>query len=157
MISPSDPFAGEDRDRDGGLRSSHPPSRFVPVHRWVVDTVAQLHDLREGVRREINARAVQHPDRRLDRVAHDLVLVASELATNGIRHGRPPTIVELLQDGARFLLTVADHDLSSEPRIVGDRPPGQGGFGLQIARRLSRDVGWYRTDTVKVIWAEIGP
>ncbi len=96
------------------------------MHRWVVDTVAQLHDLREGVRREINARAVQHPDRRLDRVAHDLVLVASELATNGIRHGRPPTIVELLQDGARFLLTVADHDLSSEPRIVGDRPPGQG-------------------------------
>ena len=90
-------------------------------------------------------------------VSGDLVLVASELATNGIKHGRPPTIVELRQDGQDFLLTVADHDLGSEPRIAGERPPGEGGFGLQIARRLARDVGWYRTDTVKVIWAALGP
>lgn len=126
------------------------------MRRWVLDTVAELTGFRQQLREEINARSHIPAEELLGAVAHDLVLVASELATNGIRHGRPPTIVELLQDEHDFLLTVADHDLSTEPRVVGDRPPGEGGFGLQIARRLSRDVAWYRTDTVKVIWAELG-
>ncbi len=141
---------------DGGLRSSLPGTEFVLVRQWVLDNTAELHGLRETLREEINARAQQRSDRLLDGVAQDLVLVASELATNGIRYGRPPTIVELLQHEDRFLLTVADHDLGSEPRIAGDRPPGEGGFGLQIARRLAVDVGWYRTDEVKVVWAEVG-
>jgi serine/threonine-protein kinase RsbW len=154
-VSP-DSVENENPGRDSGLSSSPPPTRFTPVRRWVLDTVRQLKGLREELRQEINARSEELGDRRLGRIAHDLVLVASELATNGILHGRPPTIVELFQDGPDFLLTVADHDLSKTPHIAGVRPPGDGGFGLQIARRLSRDVGWYRTDTVKVIWAEIG-
>ncbi len=122
----------------------------------MVDTLTELHSLRAGLRAEINARAHADVDRPLGEVAGDLVLVASELATNAIRHGRAPTIVTLHQDGTRFLLEVADHDLSNRPRIVSGRPPGQGGFGLQIARRLAVDVGWYRTEEVKVVWAEIG-
>ncbi|WP_199721592.1 ATP-binding protein [Cellulomonas rhizosphaerae] len=141
---------------DGGLRTSRPPASFVPVHRWVIDSLGELSALRHALQDQINTRDHAATDRDLGQVAQDLVLVASELATNAIRHGRPPTIVQLLQDGPRFLLTVADRDLGSEPRIAGDRPPGEGGFGLQIARRLSREVGWYRTDAVKVIWAEIG-
>jgi serine/threonine-protein kinase RsbW len=148
--------AGEDLVGGAGLRSARPPSRFRPVRRWVIHTVAQLHGLREAVREETSNRHTARADRRVDRVAHDLVLVASELATNAIRHGHPPTIIELLQDEARFILTVADHDLGSAPRLAGDRRPGEGGFGLQIVQRLSRDVGWYRTDTVKVVWAEVG-
>ncbi|WP_211254596.1 recombinase family protein [Cellulomonas cellasea] len=157
VITPSTPDSSEDTGLDAGLRTSRPPSRFSPVRRWVLDSVTELHGLREGLRQEINTRARAREDRLLDGIAHSLVLVASELATNAIRHGRPPTIVELLQHDTLFLLTVADHDLSNQPRIAGDRPPGEGGFGLQIARRLSVDVGWYRTNTVKVVWAEIGP
>ncbi|ADG76426.1 putative anti-sigma regulatory factor, serine/threonine protein kinase [Cellulomonas flavigena DSM 20109] len=127
------------------------------MRRWVLDTVAELAAFRWQLREEINARSGLPAVEALGTVAHDLVLVASELATNGIRHGRPPTIVELRQDGDEFLLTVADHDLGTEPRLAGERPPGEGGFGLQIARRLARDVGWYRTDSVKVIWAALGP
>ena len=97
--------------------------------------MSELRGFREGLREEINRRSQMRADQLLDGIASNLVLVASELATNAIRHGRPPTIVELLQDDTRFLLTVADHDLGSEPRIAGDRPPGDGGFGLQIARR----------------------
>lgn len=156
MSAASDSPANQQPGSDAGLRSALPPTRFVPVRRWVLDTVGELDGVRQELREEVNTRTGTATDRLLGRIAHDLVLVASELATNAILHGRPPTIVELLQDGADFLLTVADHDVSSEPRIVGDRPPGQGGFGLQIARRLARDVGWYRTHTVKVIWAEIG-
>lgn len=126
----------------------------MPVHRWVLDSSAELHQLRAGLQREIRSRSSELAH--LDGVADNLVLVASELATNAIRHGIPPTIVELLQSRTRFLLTVADHDLSREPRIAGGRPAGNGGFGLQIARRLAVDVGWYRTPTTKVVWAELG-
>lgn len=126
------------------------------MRRWVLDTLAEVRSLREALRTEINTRARALPDRVLDQVAYNLTLVASELATNAIRHGRTPTIVELFQHDTHFLLTVADHDPSTEPYIAGGRPPGQGGYGLQIARRLAVDVGWYRADPVKVVWAEIG-
>ncbi|MBF0688180.1 MAG: ATP-binding protein [Cellulomonas sp.] len=157
MTRPSGPPADDSPDLDGGLRSSRPPARFTPVRTWVLDNVSDLHAFRQQLRTEINTRSDVPAEEVLGTVAHDLVLVASELATNGIRHGRPPTTVELLQDGPEFLLTVADHDLGSVPRVAGERPPGDGGFGLQIARRLAREVGWYRTDSVKVIWAELGP
>lgn len=155
VITPPNASADASTSLDGGLRASRPPANYVPARRWVVDSVSELAGLRHALRDELNTRAHAAADRDLDQVAQDLVLVASELATNAIRHGRPPTIVQLFQDGASFLLTVADHDLGTEPRIAGDRPPGEGGFGLQIARRLSREVGWYRTEAVKVIWAEI--
>ncbi|GIG40598.1 ATP-binding protein [Cellulomonas phragmiteti] len=99
---------------------------------WILETDAELRGLRQDLRQEINTRAGAHADRILGDVAHDLVIVASELATNAIHHGRPPTIVELFQREHRFLLTAADHDRGSEPRIAGDRPPGEGGFGLQM-------------------------
>ena len=124
----------------------------------MLDSFAELHELRTELQDALTAQADQVTAAQpLSTLAQHLVLVASELATNAIRHGRPPTIVELHQHEARFLLTVADHDLSSEPRLAGDRPPGQGGFGLQIARRLSADVAWYRTETTKVVWAELNP
>jgi signal transduction histidine kinase len=118
--------------------------------------VTDLHALRDGLRQQIDDRARLREDQLMDGVAHAAVLVASELATNALRHGRPPAVVELLQRDACFLLTVTDHDPSSRPHIATDRAPGEGGFGLQIARRLSLDVGWYRADPVKVLWAEIG-
>jgi serine/threonine-protein kinase RsbW len=156
VTPPSDHRSGEDVDPDDGLRTSPPPSRFVPVRRWVLDTVAELHDLRDGLRHEIAALERMRVDGLAEGIAHDLVLIATELASNAIRHGRAPTIVELLQHDDRLLLTVADHDLSTEPRIDTARPRGQGGFGLRITQRLSLDAAWYRTDTVKVVWAELG-
>ncbi|MBB2925513.1 two-component sensor histidine kinase [Cellulomonas cellasea] len=86
-----------------------------------------------------------------------MVLVASELATNALRHGTPPTTVALHQCEDRFLLTVADHDPTTRPYLAGRRTPGAGGFGLQIATMLALDLGWYRTETTKVVWAEIAP
>jgi serine/threonine-protein kinase RsbW len=150
------PAGPDSTEGDAGLLTSQPPAQFTAVREWVLDTVAELRGFRVELQHEINARAHTDADRPLPDVASSLVLVASELATNGIRHGRPPTIVVLHEHDGRFLLTVADHDLSTEPRIAGDRPPGHGGFGLQIARRLAVNVGWYRTDEVKVVWAEIG-
>ena len=157
MVTPSDSPPDGGSGQDSGWRTAPPPSPFTPVRRWLLSTYGEIHTVRSGLVEEIHARAHLLPGRLLDDVAHTLSLVASELTTNAIRHGRPPAVVELLQNRARFLLTVADHDLTGEPRIAGDRPPGEGGFGLQIARGLSRDVGWYRAAPVKVVWAEVGP
>lgn len=38
-----------------------------------------------------------------------MILLASELASNALEHGRPPTIVTLGHDGTCYLLDVADH------------------------------------------------
>lgn len=153
MITPQGIPADDEIGRDTGLRSSRPPPRFTLVRRWVVRTVAQLHGVREGVREEISSRAHHGPDH----VARDMVLVASELVTNAIHHGRTTAVVRLLQDGARFLITVSDRGSGTAPRFAGLRPVGDGGFGLRIVQRLAHDLGWYRTATGKVIWAEVCP
>ena len=140
-----------DELQDGGLRTSRPPASFRHVRTWVVDSTQQLAGLRTALIRELTG--TDSSPLSLDTVAHAMVLVASELATNALRHGIPPTIVRLLQDGRTLLLDVADHDLSTKPYVAGERPPGHGGFGLQIARRLAVEVGWYATETTKHVWA----
>ncbi len=127
------------------------------MRRWILDTFGELHALRAGLRDEIATRDRLRADRLLGGIAENVVLVATELASNAIRYGLPPTIVELLQHDTRFLVTVADQDLSAEPRIATERPRGQGGFGLRITQLLSLDTAWYRTDRGKVVWAELGP
>jgi two-component sensor histidine kinase len=82
-----------------------------------------------------------------------MVLVASELATNALRHGTPPTAVRLLRRRDTYLLDVADKDVDAQPYVAAGRPPGHGGFGLQIARRIAVDVGWYTAGATKHVWA----
>ncbi|WP_454051729.1 ATP-binding protein [Cellulomonas sp. Marseille-Q8402] len=138
--------------RDDGLLTSRPPERFRPVREWVLyDTLGLA-----GVRRELLAAITgggAAPASTLAGVPERMILVASELATNALTHGLPPTLVGLSTDGRDFLLDVGDHDLSTEPRVAGGRPLGEGGFGLHIARRLSQEVGWYATATTKHVWA----
>ncbi|WP_298455812.1 ATP-binding protein [uncultured Cellulomonas sp.] len=147
--SPNDPDSPADTDE--GLASSRPPANFAAVRTWALNTVQELAALRSALRRELAAGADPEPE--LGTVADQMVLVASELATNALRHGIPPTIVQLSRNQETFLLDVADHDLRTAPRIAGTRAPGLGGFGLQIARRIALDVGWYTSRTTKHVWA----
>jgi serine/threonine-protein kinase RsbW len=139
-------------ESDDGLVSSAPPSRYTVVRTWTLDSASQLTSMRAEILREITS-VGGVPQDELGPVAHHMVLVASELATNALEHGKPPTIVRLLGDGSTYLLDVADHDLNSTPYVAGARIPGNGGFGLQIARRLSIDVGWYTAEATKHVWA----
>ena len=141
----------DDRGIDQGLRASRPPHGFEVVRTWVLDTTHELSLLRAELQRELSVGL--GPLQELHSIAHDMVLVASELATNALRHGIPPTIVQLLRERDTYLLDVADHDLSTEPMIAGAREPGHGGFGLQIARSVAVDVAWYTADVTKHVWA----
>jgi serine/threonine-protein kinase RsbW len=136
---------------DEAIAASHPPVTFRLSQTWTVDASIELSALRAGV---MDAITTSSPlsDAGLD-VADSMVLVASELAANALRHGLPPTVVELFVDGDAFLIDVTDHDLGSRPYLAGARPAGDGGLGMHIARRLALVVGWYTTGTAKHVWA----
>ncbi|GIG34624.1 ATP-binding protein [Cellulomonas pakistanensis] len=137
---------------DAGIPSSRPPERFRPVRSWQLDSVTDLARVRRELLAEITAPHAE-PQESLGRVPENMVLVASELATNALQHGLPPTVLSLSADDLDYLLDVCDTDLETTPVLAGERPSGAGGFGLLIAHRLSQEVGWYTTDETKHVWA----
>ncbi len=83
-----------------------------------------------------------------------IVLVASELVSNALQHADGPATVRLLCDGRSALLDVVDRSPDVPPVVATNRPPGEGGFGLHLARRAAHTVGWYRTPGgEKHVWA----
>lgn len=120
---------------------------------WSVSSLAEIKHVRHELLGWIARPGVTDPAGALGSVADNMLLVASELASNALRHGRPPTVVQLLRHGDRLILDVADHDPFTAPVIAGERPAGEGGFGLVIARRLAQQVGWYTNPPTKHVWA----
>ena len=136
----------------GQLRTSPPPPQASELEQWVLDSPEDLRGLRASLREALNRHGlVQGED--LDEVPHLVVLVATELASNALRHGRPPTIITLLATDDRFLLDVADHDVRTVPELTDISPTDSGGRGLFLAQSVSLDVGWYATEKTKNIWA----
>ncbi|MBF5028602.1 MULTISPECIES: ATP-binding protein [unclassified Micromonospora] len=136
----------------GQLRTSPPPPQATELEQWVLDSPEDLRGLRASLRDALNRHGLVQGEN-LDEVPHLVVLVATELASNALRHGRPPTIVTLLTTDDRFLLDVADHDVSSVPELTDISPTDSGGRGLFLAQSVSLDVGWYATEKTKNIWA----
>ena len=136
---------------DDGLATTRPPDHYTLVQEWRLDTVEQLAAFRASLTRTLAE--LGFPAGPMGDVPSKLVLIASELATNALRHARPPTIVRLLRDGETFLLEVTDHDPDAVPVYAGTRVVGAGGLGLHMARVLSVGVGWYATPTDKTVWA----
>ncbi len=148
---------GDDRaETDEGLTSSTPHGRYEAVRRWTLSETFELRTVRQELREAIGLEG-STPRDVLGDVPERMILVASELAANALEHGRPPTIVTLGSDDTRYLLEVADHDPYSAPVLAGRRTPGAGGFGLQIAREVGQEVGWYTTGTTKHIWVTFSP
>jgi anti-sigma regulatory factor (Ser/Thr protein kinase) len=134
------------------LQTSPPPPEAQELHVWILNDSTQLRQLRSALQQALTGQPLVAGEALQD-IPERMVLVATELATNGIVHGRPPTEVRLLRAHDCFVLDVADHDLSTVPELADTRPLHAGGRGLQLARSFSLDVGWYATDTTKHIWA----
>jgi hypothetical protein len=139
-------------DGMASLPVSPPHAEAVELHRWVLDTYDELRGLRASLHQLITDGLVSESER-LDDAFDRMAVVATELATNALRHGLPPTVVRLLRAGDDLVLDVADHDLSAAPEVVDDRPLGDGGLGLQLTQTFAADIGWYTTDTTKHVWA----
>lgn len=90
-----------------------------------------------------------HPD-----VVADAELVASELVTNALLHGRPPVVVRVRVDGpVRLEIEDAGH---SAPILVQRIPDAMTGRGLAMVAALSSRWGVdASTSGGKVVWAEL--
>ncbi|WP_433389443.1 ATP-binding protein [Micromonospora sp. KLBMP9576] len=138
----------------GQLSSSPPPPQATELRRWTLSEAADLRALRASLHEELTG-DVLGPDEALEAVPELMALIATELATNALRHGIPPTLVRLLATEDHLVLDVADHDLGSLPELADPRgdSDSDGGRGMELARALSLDVGWYATGSTKNIWA----
>jgi serine/threonine-protein kinase RsbW len=130
------------------LRPSAPGPAASELHRWTLGTFGELRGLRAALREAIEIHTVE-----VDDLFDKMAVVATELATNALRHGLPPTEVRLLRQDGHLILDVADHDMGTLPEIDEDRPLGAGGLGLQLTQTFAIDTGWYRDDLTKHVWA----
>lgn len=134
------------------------PSRAMPggfTELWCqqLTSLSQLAGLRARLRADLTGSAtVEHPER--EHWAERLVLVADELASNGLRHGGAPVAAALSRDDRRWLIAVSDSSPDVPPTPAQGRDPGKGGFGLYLVADLAVEHGWARTARgEKTAWA----
>ena len=130
-----------------------PPSPDREIARWTLDRPPALETLRAGLHRAVNASALEITVE-LNDLTERLMIAATELAGNALRHGQPPTVVALLRADGHLIIDVIDNDPTTRPTIHPDRAAGTGGLGLPLTQRLAQDVGWYPTGTDKHVWAQ---
>lgn len=134
------------------LRSSPPPAQAVELRRWQLATGDELRGMRNGLRQALNlVEAAEQAE--IDEVSDRILLAATELASNALRHGLPPAVVRLLRADGHLIIEVADRDLESVPKLAEAHHAHTGGRGLHIVRSLSRELSWYATDLAKHVWA----
>ncbi|MGK5680549.1 ATP-binding protein [Actinoplanes sp. URMC 104] len=131
-----------------GLRPAAPYPAAVELRCWTLDAFGELRRLRAALREAIENNAAE-----VDDLFDKMAVVATELATNALRHGLPPTEVRLLRYDHRLILDVADYDVGTLPEVDDSRPLGAGGLGLQLTKTFAIDTGWYTTETTKHVWA----
>jgi serine/threonine-protein kinase RsbW len=132
------------------LPLSAPHAAAEELHRWTLDSFGGLRGLRSALQEAV---CDGHPSEELQDICDRITVVATELATNALRHGLPPTLIRLLREDDHLILDVADHDLIATPAVDEERPLGAGGLGLKLTKTFAIDVGWYRTDVSKHVWA----
>ena len=114
--------------------------------------MSELAGLRARLRQTLTGSGVvRHPDR--DHWSEHLVLIADELTSNGLRHGRSPVHVRTTATGRGWFVDVIDAAVEQPPVPAVDRDPADGGLGLYLVARLCRVRGWTVEDDGKHVWA----
>lgn len=133
------------------LQFASPPSATA-IRQWVVADYTHLRLMRGSLRQAIDTQSLR-PGTELDDIAERIAIVATELATNAVHHGRSSAVVQLSRSTTVFVVDVADELPSVPPQILEGQTLGAGGRGLRITQELARDTGWYVADGSKHVWA----
>jgi anti-sigma regulatory factor (Ser/Thr protein kinase) len=96
-------------------------------------------------------RASGAPDETID----DAVLVASELAANAARHGRPPFTLRVELFDGQVRITVGDHGDAGGPTFTDADTESGHGRGMALVNALSRAIGWSRSGSRLDVWADL--
>ena len=130
------------------LEPASAPTDAAEIRRWRISAYHQLRTLRAELARAARTHAHLSAE-----VLEMMAVVVTELATNALQHGSPPTVVRLCRTGDHLLLDVEDQHPEDAPELAADRPLGHGGLGLQLVRSFASGVGWYTVAGTKHVWA----
>jgi anti-sigma regulatory factor (Ser/Thr protein kinase) len=117
------------------------------VWHWELRSSGQLTAARRSLREELLGGGTHEDDVGL------LLLAFEELASNGLRHGRPPVSATVSATPTGWLIDVSDADGTRCPTPAVDRDPALGGLGLHLVMGLSSTHGWSVHSGRKHVWA----
>ena len=139
--------AGVGGGDDGGFMRVHPRGRSPKVpgttpYRGCIDRRDYHFDPQpSSVRaaRRVVALALRESDWSGD--VDTVLLLASELVTNAVRHAATPFDLTVTVDGRDVEVAVVDHDRRHPPKLCDPAPEDTHGRGLRIVEELSADWG----------------
>jgi two-component sensor histidine kinase len=132
-----------------------PPEPVTDLSVWWEGAPRAAADLTR-LRREVQAAVGSRPEQDDDADGLDrLLLIFEELASNGLRHGRPPVRVLLATVPTGWLLDVSDAAADRPPAPARGRDAAAGGMGLPLVARLAAAHGWTVHGDRKHVWARI--
>jgi two-component sensor histidine kinase len=135
-------------------QSARPPVGFTELWCQEFHASSELSRLRARLRATLTgSTTVARPER--EHWSERLVLVADELASNGLRHGGPPVAASLSRRNDEWLIAVSDSSTGTPPIPARDRDPRLGGFGLYLVADLSARHGWFAHRGAKTVWAVV--
>lgn len=138
----------------GLWQPAHLPQGYREIWCQELSHLAELAKPRARLRTTLTGSStVERPER--EHWSERMVLIADELASNALRHARPPVAVALSRLAARWLVTVSDTATDLPPEPAQGRDPGLGGFGLYVVADLSAAHGWSRERGQKSVWAVV--
>jgi anti-sigma regulatory factor (Ser/Thr protein kinase) len=94
---------------------------------------------------------------RLENLKPDASLLATELVTNGLRHGGGPRSMTLSARAGRLRIEVADNEPLLSPRRRPAPPTAEGGRGLALVEAVADTWGTRRLflRKGKIVWCEL--
>lgn len=161
---PRDPAvsAAQQDHADGGPRgSSWASSRDVPrasgSGRFVVHlrSLSGLSLVRRQVRSFMSPGCGAVTAAACEDFVERAVLVIDELTSNALRHGTPPSALEVTDEPGRWLVVVSDAAPGQQPIPAVGRPAEHGGHGLHVIADLTVEHGVQYGDDHKLVWASL--
>ncbi len=138
-----------ERDSWSGTSAPDPSVTEGLATSWALREPRELTLLRRSLRARLEE--VEGPEEPTGATLRVLSAV-EELASNGLRHGRPPVRLTVTRSAVGWLVSVTDTASEVVPLPAVGRDPALGGLGLVMIDQLCDAHGWYVDGDGKHVW-----